>query len=83
VQLLFTYITFESIGATTPVALESRNLSTYYLPRSMSQCQGNFQKYSTGTLNHVVPSSSPLYHLHVVESQGLADGSSRLVLVID
>jgi len=40
VQLLFTYNTFENIRSTTPVILESRNLSTYYLPRSMSQYYG-------------------------------------------
>lgn len=68
VQLLFTYNTFKNIGSATPVTLKSRNLSTYYLSRSMSQYQCNCQKYSTGTMNHILPCSSPGCHLHMVES---------------
>jgi len=83
VQLLFTYNTSKNTGSATPVILESRILSTYYLSRSMSQYQGNCQKYSTRTLNHILPCSSPGCHLHVVESQGPPAGSSRLVLVMD
>ena len=49
----------------------------------MSQYQGNCQQYSIGTLNQILPYSSPVCQFHMVESQGLAGVLYRLVWEMD
>lgn len=61
---------------------KSRNFFTNYLARCMSQYRDMSQWHSAGSLHHILVCFSLKGHPQVVESQGLAGGLSRLVLIM-